>query len=323
MFIPFVEQKEDSLKGINMVFNKKSKASFLAAIITLLINLVLFGLLSHEFTEKQSSILSNVQLDHLQIELEDISSEDLFITPPPGEDPLTDKKDKAPQSITKDKAPVKFPAQTTPPPAALPQNEEIQAEADPETVIEKIDVAPQALTVDSPKAIATDSGFIEDILKEPLFAQQKDENYLQKEREKYEFYQKNYKNIRNFRKVYPYALRTKEIIDSLNMKLGSMSNESERKRLIKDTEKRLFQQYEIAVRTMSTSQGKLLLKLIARETNKTGYEIIKDYKGAFPATFWYGVGKIFGTDLKAQFNKQKEDSVIEDIVGKYKNNDLY
>jgi len=93
--------------------------------------------------------------------------------------------------------------------------------------------------------------------------------------------------------------------------------------LIKDEEKKLFQQYESAVRTMTTSQGRLLLKLIARETSKTGYEIIKDYRGALPATFWYSVGKIFGTDLKSEFHKEQEDSVIENILSKYNNNDLY
>jgi len=74
---------------------------------------------------------------------------------------------------------------------------------------------------------------------------------------------------------------------------------------------------------MTTSQGKLLLKLIARETNKTGYDIIKDYKGGFTASFWYGVGKIFGTDLKTQFHKEKEDSIIENILTKYKDKELY
>ena len=85
----------------------------------------------------------------------------------------------------------------------------------------------------------------------------------------------------------------------------------------------LFKEYESAVRTMTTSQGRLLLKLIARETNKTGYDIIKDYKGGFSASFWYGVGKIFGTDLKSEFHKEREDSTIENIIDKYKKNDLY
>jgi len=69
---------------------------------------------------------------------------------------------------------------------------------------------------------------------------------------------------------------------------------------------------------MSTSQGKLLLKLIARETNQSAYGLIKTYKGAIPATFWYGVGLIFHENLKAQYDSIGEDAQLEKIVQKYK-----
>lgn len=135
--------------------------------------------------------------------------------------------------------------------------------------------------------------------------------------ERYQFYQKNYKAIRNFIAVYPYAIRTRQIIDSLNAKLAVTTSKSEQKRMINETEKVLFKQYEGAVRKMSTSQGRILLKLIARETKKSGYQIIKDFKGGFSATFWYGVGKLFSTDLKTEYHKEKEDSVYEEILNRY------
>lgn len=143
-------------------------------------------------------------------------------------------------------------------------------------------------------------------------------------RERYEFYKKNARLVYNFKKVYPYALKTREILENVNTQLATMQDEDEKKKLIKETEKMLFREYEGAVRTMSTSQGKLLLKLIARETNKSGYEIIREYRGAFSASFWYGVGKIFNADLKMGYNKGlQEDSLIEDVLDKYKRNDLY
>jgi|GEM_PF-3214672 len=141
-------------------------------------------------------------------------------------------------------------------------------------------------------------------------------------KERIEFYRNNYRLIRNFQKVYPYALKTREVIETANQQLASIKNESEKKKLIKQMEDDLFAEYEGAVRKMSVSQGKLLLKLIARETNKTGYELIKEYRGAFSASFWYSVGKIFGTDLKTKYD-QKEDSVIETVLDKYKKNELY
>lgn len=143
------------------------------------------------------------------------------------------------------------------------------------------------------------------------------------QQQKYEFYKKNYRLIRNFQKVYPYALKTRQIIEDVNARLATITSNSEKKKLIRDMETRLFDEYEEAVRKMTISQGKLLLKLIARETNKTGYELIREYKGAFSAGFWYSVGKLFGTDLKTDYHKELEDSLIENVLDKYKKNELY
>jgi hypothetical protein len=146
----------------------------------------------------------------------------------------------------------------------------------------------------------------------------RDSSYI----ERMAFYRKNYRAIRNLMKVYPYAVRTREIIDSMNTMLATENSESKKKRMVNETEKMLFRQYETAVRTMSTSQGKVLLKLIARETNKTGYDIIKEYKGGFSATFWYSVGKLFKTDLKTEYHKEAEDSIYEVILQKYKDGEF-
>jgi hypothetical protein len=304
-----------------MNYPKKLKSSTIAAISTLLIHLLLFGLLNRNFSGEESSQLSNTELDDLQLLMEDMVPEDIQITPP-GKDPLTQQKDKASESISKEKGQVK----TTPSkPNPAPIDEERQPLMAEDTIIKKIEVV-EKLKIDTPKTVLKDSVTAAEILNktQPTTTRKYTvKQQSQKDKDKYQYYLKNYKNIRNFRKVYPYALKTKALIDSLNYQLSTMTSESEKKTLIKETEKKLFQQYESAVRTMSTSQGRLLLKLIARETNKTGYEIIKDYRGALPATFWYGVGKIFGTDLKSEFNKEKEDSVIENIVSKYKNDDLY
>lgn len=139
------------------------------------------------------------------------------------------------------------------------------------------------------------------------------------ERDKYVFYRKHYRQIYNFMKVYPYAIRTHEIIDSVNIQLAQAKNEAEQKKMIKQTEKMLFDNYNQAIRTMSTSQGRILLKLIYRETNKTGYDLIKEYKGNFSATFWYAVGKLFNTDLKTTYDKNSSDSIYEEIIRRYNN----
>lgn len=133
----------------------------------------------------------------------------------------------------------------------------------------------------------------------------------------WEFIKSNYKTIQNLRRVYPYVLRAKEVIDNLNAKLATMNDAKEKKKLIKQTEKELFSQFEKDVRKMSYSQGKLLLKLLARETNESAYGLIKTYKGGIPATFWYGVGLLFHENLKTKYDSIGEDAALEKIVKKH------
>jgi hypothetical protein len=305
-----------------MIPPKYLKSNFLAAIGTVLIHLLLFGLLSLEFSGEQSSRLSDNDLDNLELQMEDLAPEDIQISAP-GKDPLSTQNDKSSQSVSQEKGVLK-PQQSEPLERTDAEQEE-QALAIPDTIPTPKPEIAELLKVDTVKQAIKDSVMFAKISKFQNVQTRSDANNqrYQKERDKFKFYQQNYRNIRNFKKVYPYALKTREIIENLNKKLSTMTNEAAKKQLIKETEKTLFKEYESAVRTMTVSQGKLLLKLIARETNKTGYDIIKDYKGGFSASFWYGVGKIFGTDLKTEFHKEKEDSIIETIISKQKSNDLY
>jgi len=303
-----------------MISIKKSKSHFLAAIGTVLIHLLLLGALSIDFSGEQSSKMSDAELDYLELQMENITPEDVSPTTQ-GRDPLTDQKDKSSESISKEKGALKVPQIA--PERTLAEQEE-QALAIPDTITPPKPVVVELVKKDSAKQAAKDSVMLAQINKFPKTATKfSTKNKYSKEYASYQYYLKNYRNIRNFKKVYPYAIKTRVIIDHLNAQLSTMTNEAAKKQLIKDTEKQLFKEYEAAVRIMTVSQGKLLLKLIARETNKTGYEIIKDYKGGFSASFWYGVGKIFGTDLKTEFHKEHEDSVIENILVKYNNDDLY
>lgn len=301
-----------------MKFIKSYKKSHLiASITTLLIHLLLLGLLSINFGEEQSSALSDEDLYNLDMNLEDFVAEDVSFKPA-GKDPLASESNKDSESISKEKGAVKTPPVSSPPETQLKAEEPQEVPFD--TVVKKIEQV-QLLKVDTPQISPKDTALIAALTKTTKNATAT--KRFASDRERYEYYKKNYKIIRNFRKVYPYALKTREIIENLNAQLAGMTSDSEKKKLIRETEKMLFQEYESAVRTMSTSQGKLLLKLIARETNKTAFELIKGYKGGFTASFWYGVGKIFNTDLKSEFHKESEDSLIEDVLIKYKKDDLY
>ena len=68
------------------------------------------------------------------------------------------------------------------------------------------------------------------------------------------------------------------------------------------------------VRDMTITQGKLLIKLIDRETLNTSYELIKQYRGGFSAAFWQSIARIFGTNLKAEYDPYGEDAIMEIIL---------
>lgn len=303
---------------------KKINSHYFASAGTLLICLLIFALFQSDLSGDKSGQMTDDEIDNLELLMEDMMAENInddALPKPDGKgDVVNENSDKALESTLTDKGSFKV---SDPTPTPLPENvieEKVLAE---DTVMKKIEVI-QALKVDSVKKLPDDVAVVAEIREIAKAATQKQgaERQYHKDSENYKFYQKNYRNIRNFKKVYPYALKTRDLMADLDARLSQIESESERKKLIKETEKILFQQYETAVRTMSVAQGKLLLKLIARETDKTGYEIIKNYRGAFSATFWYGVGKIFGTDLKTEFHKD-QDSIIETIVEKYKNDELY
>jgi hypothetical protein len=149
-----------------------------------------------------------------------------------------------------------------------------------------------------------------------------DEEINRLNKEEQQFYRKNYKTILNMRKIYPSVLAVKKIVDELNAQVELSTNKKDKQQLIKSAEQKLFKEFEKDIRVMSFSQGKLLVKLLARETDQTAYSIIKKYKGTIPASFWYGVGILFQENLKTKYDSTGEDAHLERMVRKYKTGTL-
>jgi hypothetical protein len=116
------------------------------------------------------------------------------------------------------------------------------------------------------------------------------------------------------KKVYPIAKTAALKLKEYNSIYLSFNKESERKAYVKKIEKDLFAEYETEIRTMTVSQGRILIKLIDRETGQSSYEIIKEFKGGFSAFLWQSVARIFGHNLKSEYDAANEDSMIEYIV---------
>jgi hypothetical protein len=127
-------------------------------------------------------------------------------------------------------------------------------------------------------------------------------------------YRKYDRLVSNIKKVYPYALMVREKLNQVNEDLTNITGEKERKGYIKNVEKDVFAKYEDDIRNMTITQGRLLIKLIDRETQNTSYALIKDYRGKFSAAFWQGIARIFGTNLKEEYDPYGEDALIELII---------
>jgi hypothetical protein len=118
----------------------------------------------------------------------------------------------------------------------------------------------------------------------------------------------------NLQKVYPYSVIVRERLAMINENLAAISDEKERRKYMKDVEKSVLGEYEDDIRDMTITQGRLLLKLIDRETQNTSYDLIKQYRGAISAAFWQGIARLFGTNLKEEYDPYGEDALIETIV---------
>jgi hypothetical protein len=120
--------------------------------------------------------------------------------------------------------------------------------------------------------------------------------------------------INNVKKVYPYAKLAAAKMKYYDQLAQKAPNEREKNRINKQAEEDLKNQFEADIKSMTRSQGKLLIKLIDRETGKTSYEIIKLSRGSFRAIFWQSMGSFFGMDLKEKYDKEGDDATIERIV---------
>jgi hypothetical protein len=120
--------------------------------------------------------------------------------------------------------------------------------------------------------------------------------------------------VYNLKTVYPYALIVRVRLGQVNEELARMKTDKERRKYIKQFERDIFGEYEDDVRNMTITQGRLLLKLIDRETQNTSYELIRLYRGGLSAAFWQGIARIFGTNLKEEYDPYGADVVIELIL---------
>ena len=120
--------------------------------------------------------------------------------------------------------------------------------------------------------------------------------------------------VYNVKKVYPYAKLAGEKFAEVNTHMQSLKTRKEQREYIRQVENELLKQYEEDLKSLTITQGRILIKLIDRETSETSYNVVKDLRGSFQATFWQAIARLFGSNLKAEFDAAAEDKMIDDIM---------
>jgi DNA helicase HerA-like ATPase len=127
-------------------------------------------------------------------------------------------------------------------------------------------------------------------------------------------YRRHARLVYNVRRVYPYALLVRNEVGRVNRLLETMPNKRDQNNFLQQYEKDIFKEYEDDMKKLTFSQGKILIKLIERETQNTSFDLIRQYRGKFSATFWQSIARIFGADLKANYDPAGEDYLIEQVI---------
>ena len=117
-------------------------------------------------------------------------------------------------------------------------------------------------------------------------------------------------------KVYPYAVVAKKKLQEIKLALDTIPKRRKKKRYTREVARWLKEQYTDRLKDLTISEGKILVKLIYRETNSTSYKILKSYRGSFNALFWQIMAKIWDNNLKTGYDpiNIREDMLIEHIL---------
>lgn len=119
---------------------------------------------------------------------------------------------------------------------------------------------------------------------------------------------------KDVKRAYPYAVMAKMKLEEMDAQLALVKGEKARKEFTEKCEKELTNQFSEDMKNLSYTQGKILFKLMDRETGSTTYQIIKERRGSFSAFMWQGVAVVFGNNLKSDYDPTGDDAKIEEVV---------
>ena len=123
--------------------------------------------------------------------------------------------------------------------------------------------------------------------------------------------------VRAVKRVYPIAEEARVLMRTMESELLALPNKKQQKMYIKGIEKRLVREYTSVLKKMTIYDGSVLLKLIDRQVDDTAFDIIKEFRGGFEAGLWQALAKMFGNNLKTDYDPDNDDMLLEQIVNLY------
>ncbi len=120
--------------------------------------------------------------------------------------------------------------------------------------------------------------------------------------------------IKNVKKVYPWARLAGIQLRKYDKMLIAAKNDKQRRKIMKVAEKEINDKYGESLKKLTFSQGKILIKLIDRETGNTSYLLVQELRGNFTAFFYQAFARLWGYNLKVKYDPEGEDKDIETIV---------
>ena len=123
-----------------------------------------------------------------------------------------------------------------------------------------------------------------------------------------------WRTVRDVKKCMPYAKMIAKDIEYADAELAKLPDKKAQKKWWRSFERQLFKKYEKDFRGMYASQGRMLMLLLDRETDKTGYDLIKQYKGKAAAKWWQFIAQLFRNDLKEEYDATDKDRITERVI---------
>lgn len=123
-----------------------------------------------------------------------------------------------------------------------------------------------------------------------------------------------WRTVRDVKKTLPIAREVRGIIIETYEYLLTIPDEKVREEHLATVEKGMLAQYTPQMKKLTFSQGKMLIKLVDRECDQTGYELIRTFMGSFKASFYQAFAALFGASLKRGYDPDGDDAEIEEII---------